>query len=571
MKKIFTLAIMAVVLIGLGGREAAADPPQISFVEPPTPVNEAIIEGTSVEIEVSITESALADVTFNWDGTDYSLYDDSLVLMFNFDNVAALGEYYEVHPEYGVEDLSGQENHGILSAIPGIPQWVAGRYGGAFDFTGNGVDSGQSILVPHSDSLNPYDGDFAIAVWILTRDDYDGDILRKGSTGTASTNYKLEHAPGGDTDTIALNFTTDGTDATVTSAAAYNDEQWHFVVAQRRVNQAELWIDGVLAGTASVTGSISNTANLAVGSKDTQADDFLNSALDEVRIYMRSFSQDEIKELYYSNLNKYDLDKWTLYVNQSDLFDGTYTYQASASNVGETGSTEQRSVTIDAMTPVTLVPAGAVWKYNDTGTDLHSAGWPSVDDSGWASGPAQLGYGGNGELTTISYGPDSANKYPCYYFRHTFNVADASQVGSLKLRLVRDDGAVVYLNGVEIVRSNMPGGTVYYDTLASNVVGGSDEIAWWEFDVDPAGLVDGGNLLAVEIHQINYTSSDISMNLELAETEHIRKGPYMFYTGLNTEMKILWQVDVPQACTLEWGTDPADLSSTFAILYNYAA
>jgi hypothetical protein len=568
MKKIFTLAIMAVVLTGLGGREAAAAPPQISFVEPPTPVDGATIEGTSVEIEVSIIEADLADVTFNWDGTDYILYDDysiddpdCLVLMFNFDNVAALGEDYTA--DGLVKDVSGAGNDGYLSDTPGVPVWVAGMYGGAFDFTGDGSTSGQSILVLHDDSLNPGSGDFAIAVWILTRDDYDGDILRKGSSTTASTNYKLEHAPGGDTDTIALNFTTDGTGATVTSAAAYNDEQWHFVVAQRNGSQAELWIDGVLAGTASVTGSISNTANLAVGSKDTQNDDFLNSTLDEVRIYMRSFSQDEIKELYYSNLNKYDLDKWTLYVNQSDLFDGTYTYQASASNVGETGSTEQRSVTIDAMTPVTLVPAGASWKYLDDGSDQGTA-WsePLFDDNAWEEGPAQLGYGGNGEVTTISYGPDSGNKYPCYYFRHTFNVADASQVGSLKLRLVRDDGAVVYLNGVEIVRDNMPGGDIDYLTLASNVVGGSDETTWWEFDVAPAGLVDGTNLLAVEIHQINYTSSDISMNLELAETEHMRKGPYMFYTGLNTEMKILWQVDVPQACTLEWGTDPADLSES---------
>lgn len=567
MRKIFIFAIMAVVLTGLGGGVGAYAAPAISFVEPPTPENGAIIEDTSVEIEVSITEAALAGVTFNWDGTNHYIYDDSLVLMFNFDNVAALGEDYTTGGL--VKDVSGAGNDGYLSIDPGIPQWVAGKYGGAFDFTGNGSTSGQSILVANSDSLNPGSGHFAIAVWILTRDDYDGDILRKGSTGTASTNYKLEHAPGGDTDTIALNFKTTETTASITSTQVYNDYQWHFVVAQRKGNQAELWIDGVLDGTASVTGSISNTANLAVGSKDTQNDDFLNSTLDEVRIYMRSFGQDEIKELYYSNLSKYDADSWTLYVNQSDLFDGTYTYQASAINATpETGSTEQRSVTIDAATPVTLVPAGAVWKYLDDGSNQGTA-WsdPLFDDSSWEEGPAQLGYGGNGEVTLVGYidtdsGTSGIQKNSTTYFRHSFNVADSSQLGSLKLRLVRDDGAVVYLNGAEIVRSNMPGGTIYYDTWASNVVGGSDENKWWEFDVDPADLVNGENVLAVEIHQIHDASSDISMNLELAETEHIRKGPYMFYTGLNTEMKILWQVDVPQGCTMEWGTDPADLSDS---------
>ena len=349
MKKIFTFAIMGLVLLGLGGKEAAAAPPQISFVEP-TPADGATIEDTSVEIQASIIESALADVAFNWDGTDCSLYDDSLVLMFNFDNVAALGEDYVNGSE--VIDVSGSGNNGLLSVTPGIPEWIPdGKYGGAFDFTGNGIDSGQSILVYHSDSLNPGSGDFAIAVWILTKDDYDGDVLRKGSTGTASTWYKVEHAPGGDAGTLSLNFNTDGTDATITSTQVYNDNQWHFVVAQRNGSQAQLWIDGVLDGSTSISGSISNTANLVVGSKDTQDDDFINSALDEVRIYKRSFSEDAIKELYYSNLSKYDIDKWTLYVNQSNLTDGaTYTYQASATNSAipaETSSTEQRTLTVN--------------------------------------------------------------------------------------------------------------------------------------------------------------------------------------------------------------------------------
>ena len=564
-KKVIVLMVAGTMCFAGG---AAAVPPQVSFIEPPTPVDGASIEDTSVEIEVSITELDLKDVIFNWNGTDYSLYDNSLVLMFNFDNVLALGENYSAAGDV-VKDLSRWGNDGYLSdeaLDPAkVPTWISyGRYGGAFDFTGNGIDAGQSIRVPHSDSLNPYDGDFAIAVWILTRDDYDGDILRKGSTNTAGTWYKVEHAPSGDTDTISLNFNTDSIDVTVTSVAAYNDYQWHFVVAQRKGNQAELWIDGVLDGTASISGSISNTANLAVASKDTQDDDFINSSLDEVRIYMRSFSQSEIKELYYSNLSKYTADSWTLYVNQSNLTNDEYTYQATAINTAqEAGSTEQRSLTVAAQGgPMTLVPAGSVWKYNDTGTDLHSLGWPIVDDSGWASGPAQLGYGGNGEVTTISWGPDSGNKYPCYYFRHTFNVPDASQIGDLKLRLIRDDGAVVYLNGAEIVRSNMPGGTIYYNTWASAVVGGTDETTWWEYNVDAAGLVDGTNILAVEIHQINATSSDLSINLELVEAEHIRKGPYLFYTGVNTEMKVLWQMDVAQACTLEWGTNPADWSES---------
>jgi gluconolactonase len=171
----------------------------------------------------------------------------------------------------------------------------------------------------------------------------------------------------------------------------------------------------------------------------------------------------------------------------------------------------------------TLVPAGAVWKYLDDGSDQGTA-WrgPSFNDSEWKQGPAQLGYGGNGEVTEVGYidtdsDAEGVQKNATTYFRHSFKVEDASKIGSLKLRLIRDDGAVVYLNGVKIARSNMPDGDINYTTRASEVVGGNAETAWWDFDVDPAGLVNGTNVLAVEIHQINDTSSDLGMNLELAE------------------------------------------------------
>ena len=219
------------------------------------------------------------------------------VMTFRFDNVAALGEDYTAGGL--VYDYSGYGNDGHLSDDPGVPAWIAsGMYGGAFDFTGDGKTNGQSILVHHDESLNPGSGDFAISLWVLTREEIDGDIIRKGSAGNSSTWYKLEHSPSTPNNKLSLNFNTDGTDATVNSTQAYADDQWHFVVAQRNGDQAELWIDAVLDGTASVSGSIANTANLALGSKDTQDDDFLNSSIDDVRIWMGSLSEAEIGQLY---------------------------------------------------------------------------------------------------------------------------------------------------------------------------------------------------------------------------------------------------------------------------------
>src|SRR5688500_14326876 len=77
--------------------------------------------------------------------------------------------------------------------------------------------------------------------------------------------------------------------------------------------------------------------------------------------------------------------------------------------------------------------------------------WRSVgyDDGAWKSGRAQLGYGDGDEATVVGYGPSSSSRYMTTYFRASFTVADPSQVEELVLELLRDDGAVVYLNGTE--------------------------------------------------------------------------------------------------------------------------
>src|SRR6476646_6199368 len=122
-----------------------------------------------------------------------------------------------------------------------------------------------------------------------------------------------------------------------------------------------------------------------------------------------------------------------------------------------------------------LVPAGSVWKYRDDGSDQGTA-WRAVafDDAAWASGPAQLGYGDGDEATLVGFGGNPSAKYVTTYFRRTFSVSNPASVASLHLRLLRDDGAVVYVNGAEVFRSNMPAGTIGYATLASTAIGGVD-------------------------------------------------------------------------------------------------
>jgi hypothetical protein len=136
-----------------------------------------------------------------------------------------------------------------------------------------------------------------------------------------------------------------------------------------------------------------------------------------------------------------------------------------------------------------LVAAGASWKYLDDGSDQGTLWRASAfDDSSWSAGPAQLGYGDGGEATVIGFGDDSENKFITTYFRRTFTVSEPDRFDGLTLRLLRDDGAIVYLNGQEIARSNLPNEPIHYQTPASSSVGGASESAFLEFVIDPARL-----------------------------------------------------------------------------------
>ena len=114
----------------------------------------------------------------------------------------------------------------------------------------------------------------------------------------------------------------------------------------------------------------------------------------------------------------------------------------------------------------------------------------------------------------IPGGPSGAH-YTTAYFRHTFSLSNVGELTSLDLEIVRDDGAVVYLNGTEIVRTVMPSGSINYLTRATSTIAGNAEDAWNGFALDPASLVEGTNVIAVEIHQKHPVSSDASMNLRL--------------------------------------------------------
>ena len=206
--------------------------------------------------------------------------------------------------------------------------------------------------------------------------------------------------------------------------------------------------------------------------------------------------------------------------------------------------------------PATLIAKDSTWRYLDDGSDQGTA-WREADfdDSGWSSGPAQLGFNEGDEATLIQSG------HITYYFRHEFSVENAASIEALAIELLRDDGAVLYLNGTEIHRSNMPAGDINYQTRASAAVGGSDESRYFPAKVAADALREGDNVLAVEIHQNSSSSSDVSFNLgidsALADTDVVAAGATWRYLDDGSDQGTAWRS--AEFDDSAWSSGPAEL------------
>jgi hypothetical protein len=214
-------------------------------------------------------------------------------------------------------------------------------------------------------------------------------------------------------------------------------------------------------------------------------------------------------------------------------------------------------------TGITLnIPANATWRYRDNGQlpppDVEADTWREFDfsDVAWAQGAAQLGYGEGDQTTTIDCGPGAPgncspannldNNYITSYFRHSFNIApgDATRFDSLSFNITYDDGAVIFINGVEVDRFNLPAApaAIGNNTLASG--NGENSQSTRVLDLNQpqwANLLrDGANTIAVEVHQDDLDSSDVSFALSLTATETLIGGGGTTIPGGTLTGNITW-------------------------------
>lgn len=194
-------------------------------------------------------------------------------------------------------------------------------------------------------------------------------------------------------------------------------------------------------------------------------------------------------------------------------------YEYAVVAVGEFGrSSDAGSATLNtpADTTKTVIELGSTWSWR-----YDSAAWDPTwntvgfDDSTWASGEAPLGRGPGTWATNIM--PDTLSPVPLSaQFRQVVQVEDPAQLGSPMIKVRADDGVVVYVNGQEVGRKNLPSGTLgqnSYATAAPRASAAAANLS--EFEVPAALLQAGENTVAVSIHGNYRGTTDLSYDLSL--------------------------------------------------------
>lgn len=156
-----------------------------------------------------------------------------------------------------------------------------------------------------------------------------------------------------------------------------------------------------------------------------------------------------------------------------------------------------------------LFDKGSTWYYADT--DISSSSWKSSANAFNRNGKSPLGYGKTVSSTL------AANK-TAYYFGKTINIDKNINADDIfTLDYIADDGFVIYVNGSEAGRYNMPAGTIRYSSVATTYAHDNPDSG--KMTLNTNLFRKGSNYIAVEVHNNQATSSDIYWDASLLITQ----------------------------------------------------
>ncbi len=216
------------------------------------------------------------------------LFSFVLVLVLVSSASAGLVGYWKFDEGAGTIAYDSSGN-GLDGTLNGDPQWVEGQLGGALDFDGD-----DSVEIPHSPILSITD-EITISAWTYMRGNASGElaIVSKGGWAANDLPYELTETPGG---VIFWQFYDDGGRDTCAPDSP-PVEEWHHIAATYDGNIFKCYIDGELAEEWAYVGKMpENTASVTIGQR-SRGGTFFNGIIDEVAIYDRALSEDEIPQI----------------------------------------------------------------------------------------------------------------------------------------------------------------------------------------------------------------------------------------------------------------------------------
>ncbi|WP_299106779.1 LuxR C-terminal-related transcriptional regulator [uncultured Tenacibaculum sp.] len=162
-----------------------------------------------------------------------------------------------------------------------------------------------------------------------------------------------------------------------------------------------------------------------------------------------------------------------------------------------------------------IVEFGSEWKYYSK-KEAPEKGWQVLDSitSFWKKGKGPLGYGLDSINTILNYGEDEYNKIITAYFTKTFYVENPYEFVVFLIELQKDDGIMLYLNGREIFREDMPSGKIVHKTFANSRVINNYQKFKHSIYMSPEDFKEGENILSASVHQGHEESPDLFFDLQ---------------------------------------------------------
>ncbi|MFH1311192.1 MAG: Ig-like domain-containing protein [Nanoarchaeota archaeon] len=324
----------------------------VSFT-PSTLPNGASTSSNNVSISANIINSQkLKNVNFVWDSNSYSFYDPTLVLMFNFENLNDWGENSTL-----IKDAS---IYGQNGACWNVTQCIltTGVYGGGIGFTGKPM------------SLNVYERSalqgmktYTVEYWFKKNNNPSSTAIIVGLDGY-SRGWRTGVTSSGSIAMQLGNATGNNIGGTIYSNTIADNNQWYHVASTYDGSTMKLYINGVQQTETinSVYGTLPRTTiPLEIGSQQCcGAPGVLNGTVDELRIWNRSLTAEEIKQHYYGNLRKTSINTYLFEINEQSIANGTHIYSVNTNDDTRSASTETRTITIGVAGPDTIVPTVSV-------------------------------------------------------------------------------------------------------------------------------------------------------------------------------------------------------------------